>query len=98
MQHNSGYAMNGTLKSLLLVGMLSLPCCISGCHHCYCAPKDLFLSIDRYCFVADWFNEHSCTSCYWCANNTGPAEVVTSRVYDADKRSEQQTSSAPASK
>ena len=92
------HAMKGKLKSLVLAALLSLSCGVAGCHHCYCAPKDLFLSIDRYCFVADWMNEHSCTSCYWGANNRGPSEVVSNRVYDADKRSEQHTEPAPASK
>lgn len=68
---------------ILMLGTL-LACGFSGCCHCYCAPKDLFSYIDRHCFVADWMNEHSCTSCRWCANNDPPSAVLVSRVYTAD--------------
>jgi hypothetical protein len=73
-------AMNGRSKFLVLVLLLSLG--IAGCCH-DCPPKHLFSFIDRNCFVADWMNDHSCTSCRYCANNV-PATVITSRVYTAD--------------
>jgi ferredoxin len=72
--------MNRRLKLLVLVLLLAL----GGCR-CYenGGPKHLFSWIDRNCFVADWMNDHSCTSCAYCANNCPPT-VVTSRVYTAD--------------
>lgn len=72
--------MNGRLTLLPLVLLLSL----GGCR-CYedGGPKHLFSWIDRNCFVADWMNDHSCTSCRYSANNCPPT-VVTSRVYTAD--------------
>ncbi len=72
--------MNFKLTTLMLVVLLSLSVC--GCFH-DCPPKDLFSFIDRNCFVADWMNDHSCTSCRYCANNRPPT-VVTSRIYTAD--------------
>ena len=72
--------MSGRLKTLVLLALLSLGLC--GCCH-DCPPKHLFSFIDRNCFVADWMNDHSCTSCRYCANN-GPPTVITSRVYTAD--------------
>jgi len=72
--------MNGRLETLVLLALLSLSLC--GCCH-DCPPKHLFSCIDRNCFVADWMNDHSCTSCRYCANNCPPT-VITSRVYTAD--------------
>jgi hypothetical protein len=72
--------MMGRLKFLALVMLLSVGG--SGCCH-HCPPKHLFSCIDRHCFVADWMNDQSCTSCRYCANNR-PATVITSRVYTAD--------------
>jgi hypothetical protein len=72
--------MNCKLATLMLVMLLSLG--VGGCFH-HCPPKDLFSFIDRNCFVADWMNDHSCTSCRYCANNRPPT-VVTTRVYTAD--------------
>jgi hypothetical protein len=71
--------MNGWPKVLVLVLLLSL----SGCR-CYedGGPKHLFSWVDRNCFVADWMNDHSCTSCGCSANNCPPT-VITSRVYTA---------------
>jgi heterodisulfide reductase subunit A-like polyferredoxin len=68
------------LTRLVLLLLLSLGGC--SCWH-DCPPKHLFSFIDRNCFVADWMNDHSCTSCRYCANNCPPT-VVTSRVYTAD--------------
>ena len=76
-------AMIEKLKWLAAVIVLSSGVC--GCNHRYCQPKDLFSWIDQHCFVADWMNDHSCTSCRYCANNGPPAVVITSRVYDADQ-------------
>lgn len=61
--------MSGKLKILVLVMLLSIS--LSGCCH-YCRPKDLFSFIDRHCFVADWMNDHSCTSCQCRGNNCPP--------------------------
>ena len=72
--------MKVSLKTLLIVVLLSLGGC--SCWH-NGPPKHLFSWIDRNCFVADWMNDHSCTSCRYCANNCPPT-VVTSRVYTAD--------------
>jgi hypothetical protein len=75
--------MIGRLKLLVLVLLLSLGI-VGCCHDCHdCPPKHLFSWIDRNCFVADWMNDHSCTSCRYCANNRPPT-VITSRVYTAD--------------
>jgi len=71
------------VASFLLLLLLLVSGQSGCCHHCYCAPKDLFLSIDRYCFVADWMNDNSCTSCKWSCNNTGP-EVCSTHVYTAN--------------
>lgn len=70
--------MSGRLKALVLVMLLPM----GGCFH-QCRPKELFSWIDRNCFVADWMNDHSCTSCRYSANNQPPT-VITSRVYTAD--------------
>ena len=72
--------MIGRLIFLLLLTLASLHL-VGCCHHC--PPKELFSFIDRNCFVADWMNDHSCTSCRYSANNRPPT-VVTSRVYTAD--------------
>ena len=72
--------MLGRFRILVLAMLLSG----SGCT-CFrdCPPKHLFSWIDRNCFVADWMNDHSCTSCRYCANNCPPT-VITNRVYTAD--------------
>ena len=74
--------MTGRLKFVVLVLLVAsgLAGCSSGNGR---PPQHLFSWIDRNCFVADWMNDHSCTSCRYCANN-GPPTVITSRVYTAD--------------
>jgi hypothetical protein len=47
------------LIALLALGSLSL----AGC-----AAKEIFDCCDRYCYLADWPNHHSCISC---CPNTG---------------------------
>jgi hypothetical protein len=37
---------------------------LGGCR----GPTELFSSLDRHCFVADWTNDRSCVSCQHCAN------------------------------
>jgi hypothetical protein len=44
------------LKFLVLAGLLSVT--LTGC-----AGIDLFSCCDRYCYLADWTNHHSCLSC-----------------------------------
>ncbi|MCC7476334.1 MAG: hypothetical protein IT425_13145 [Pirellulales bacterium] len=52
---------------------------VGGC----CAPTELFSSIDRHCFVADWMNDHSCLSCRSCANHAcGPTLPIHERTLD----------------
>jgi hypothetical protein len=51
-----------TLAVLLLVGL-------SGCR----GPTELFSCVDRYCFIADCANEHTCVSCrYGCNRHSRP--------------------------
>jgi hypothetical protein len=50
------------LRSILLLVLLAS---VAGC-----APSELFSSIDRHCFLADWTNHHSCVSCCCCKNGS----------------------------
>jgi hypothetical protein len=65
------------IKQILVVLVLLLAISLPGCSHygCGCPPKHLFSWIDRNCFVADWMNDHSCTSCH-CPANHCPPDIV----------------------
>jgi hypothetical protein len=45
--------MTAKLRLLTMMALVSL--CPAGC-----APKNIFRCCDRYCFLADWTNAHSC--------------------------------------
>jgi hypothetical protein len=75
-----GSVMIVRLKSMTLAMLVSLT--LSGCH-CWCPPKEWFSSIDRYCFVADWTNDYSCTSCRY-KRNCCQQPTVGHREYDAN--------------
>jgi hypothetical protein len=49
------------LKFKLLALAVLLPFATSCC-----APKELFSTLDRHCFLPDWMNQHSCVNraCY----------------------------------
>lgn len=46
------------VKRTVAVLVALLATCLSGC-----ALRDTFNCLDRYCFLADWTNHYSCTSC-----------------------------------
>lgn len=63
------------MRAVLIRFALILPLAAGVCG---CAPSELFSSIDRHCFLADWTNHQSCVSCCCCKNGScrRPAPVV----------------------
>jgi hypothetical protein len=58
---------------------------LAGCR----GPTELFSWVDRHCFVADRFNDHSCVSCRYAANcGSRPTMPLYERTLDLPTESE----------